>query len=498
VAAHDLTLASERVAAAVGPEPVEATSAAPAGAWEAGGHALSPSSILALHRAAGNGAVTRLLQRDPTAVLNPLQPEYDQARKDRDAFVAAGKKGPQTYNPSSRNADNYYGGFDVEYDPATEALNVTLKGGVLFLAGITLDAKGRAVAVETSAQTARAVARINRLPAAQRAAAVTPWQWTSQGGPDANDEADFLAHFQSAVHDAWTGKHQLHATKKYWEDLGANVTVNVTVGKVATAAGKAADQHMLVNAHKVPVGFVGGDAEVHRAAGKTGPTDNIMNVTSEDATPRRDGLLETDVQFQPGRGLLTPASVGTVWRLAKEMPNPKPGTTVEIAGLTVKVQGRDDRQRQDRFDAVLDHLHQGGKVDPARVTFVDGGTGDSGHITVGDGKAQTVVAHESGHMFGLDDEYTGPGGYAPGKSTEHTKLAASQGMTGVMHAKSDSIMSEGSKVRPQHYSTFLDALKVVSGMAEWDIGPKRAVKPPSAAGDFPTPAPARDGGSAVA
>src|SRR5262249_46522213 len=272
----------------------------------------------------------------------------------------------------------------------------------------------------------------------------------------------------------------------------------VTVSKVADASSKGADQHMLVNANKVPVGFVGGDADVHRAEGKTGPTDNIMTVTSEDVVPRKEAMLEREVDFQPGKGLLTPASVGTVWRLAKQMPNPKPGTTIEIAGLSVKVQGKDDQQRKDRFDAVLDHLKQGGGVDASRVTFVDGGPGDKGHITVGDGKAQTVVAHESGHMFGLDDEYTGKGAYAPGKSTEHTKLAASQGMAGAMHAKSDSIMSDGAKVRPQHYSTFLDALKLISGMNEWDIGPKQVVRPPSGAGDFPTPAPSGNGGTAVA
>jgi hypothetical protein len=117
---------------------------------------------------------------------------------------------------------------------------------------------------------------------------------------------------------------------------------------------------------------------------------------------------------------------------------------------------------------------------------------------VGDGKAQTVVAHESGHMFGLDDEYTGKGAYAPGKATEHTKLAASEGMAGAMHAKSDSIMSEGAKVRPQHYTTFLDALKLVSGMNEWDFGAKQVVKPPSAAGDYEAPAPTTPEATAVA
>jgi hypothetical protein len=90
-------------------------------------------------------------------------------------------------------------------------------------------------------------------------------------------------------------------------------------------------------------------------------------------------------------------------------------------------------------------------------------------------------------MFGLDDEYTGSGAYAAGKTTEHTKFAAKAGEKGVLHAKSDSIMSEGSVVRRQHYVTFLDALKVVSGIEEWDFGTAREVLPPSPLEDAPAP-----------
>jgi hypothetical protein len=90
-------------------------------------------------------------------------------------------------------------------------------------------------------------------------------------------------------------------------------------------------------------------------------------------------------------------------------------------------------------------------------------------------------------MFGLDDEYTGPGADAPGNNTQHTHIAAGSGPTGAMHAKSDSIMSEGNVVREHHYVTFLDALKTVSGMPDWGYGPTQVVKPPSAAGDYPVP-----------
>lgn len=444
-----------------------------------------PHPMLALQQGAGNAAVSRaILARN----RNMIQQQYDDARKERETYIAGGKKGPQIYNPSTHNAANYYGGFDVEYEPTKGDLLVTLKGAVNFLAGMTTTAAGRAQAVEPSAQTAAAARAINKLPKAARPAEIAKWTWSSAGGPDSSDETDLLTGFKSSIEDAWKEKHPFHCTKNHWEDLGATTKFNVVVNKVAGAAGKTADQHMLVNTYKVSKGFVGGSADVSRAGGAGGsPLDNVMNITSEDVVPRKDGLLEAGVKFQAGKGLLTPGSVGTVWRLAKEMPNAAPGSTIDAAGLTVKVKGKDAAQRKDRFDAVVDHLKQGGNVDASRVTMVEDGEGETGSIVVGDGKAQTVAAHEAGHMFGLDDEYTGDGAYAPGKKTEHTDFAAGSGHTGAMHAKSDSIMSEGSKIRPHHYVTFLDALKQVSGMPDWDFGAAKPVKEPDGMGDFPTP-----------
>ena len=40
-------------------------------------------------------------------------------------------------------------------------------------------------------------------------------------------------------------------------------------------------------------------------------------------------------------------------------------------------------------------------------------------------------------------------------------------------------------VRPHHYVTFLDALKAVTGMDEWEYGKPRAVWDPAKIGDFP-------------
>ena len=276
------------------------------------------------------------------------------------------------------------------------------------------------------------------------------------------------------------------------------MTVNVTVSKLADAAGKGADQHMLVNANKVPAGFVGGDADVHRATGKTGPTDNIMTVTSEDVVPRKDGLLECEVDFQPGKGLLTPASVGTVWRLAKQMPNPKPGTTIEIAGLTVKVEGKDDQQRKDRFDAVLDHLKQGGGMDPAAPH-----SSTAEPATRATSRSATARRRRSSRMSPAtcSGSTTSTPARAPTRRASRPSTPSSprrRAWRARCTPSPTASCRRAAKVRPQHYTTFLDALKFVSGMTEWDIGAKQAVRPPSGAGDFPTPAPSGDGGTAVA
>ena len=66
-----------------------------------------------------------------------------------------------------------------------------------------------------------------------------------------------------------------------------------------------------------------------------------------------------------------------------------------------------------------------------RVKFEAAGTGDVGRHGRRRQDQSTGHAHEMGHMFGLDDEYPGPGGlYAPGKTTEHTDFADKAGFKG--------------------------------------------------------------------
>jgi hypothetical protein len=442
-------------------------------------------AVLALQRSAGNTAVNQLLRP-----YSPLGSAYDAARRAKENYVKAGKRGPITYDPSKRNKDNYYGGFDVTYDPSPgkQILTIGLRGVADFQPGIRLR-RGRAVAVEPSAETAAAARRINKLKdPAKRAAEVAKWHWSSDGGPDAGDETTFMAKFKSIVETTWRGRHPFVCTRPYWEDLDAFVDIDVNLVKMDATHKAGNPNHMRVRVYKVPPDYVGGGADVHRTSGgkKGGPFSNLMTVTAVDVDPRRDDLLIRHITFDAGSTTVPKKRVKGLKALAKDMPNAKKGATVPVSDLTVSPQGKDATERKARFDAIAKVL-TGAGMSSSRIKFLAGGTGDVTDIIIGGGAPQTVVAHESGHMFGLDDEYTGSGAYAPGRKTEHTALAAKYGEKGVMHAKSDSIMSEGSVVRRQHYVTFLDALKVVSGIEEWDFGKARKVEPPSPKGDFEIP-----------
>jgi hypothetical protein len=466
----------ETVAATSEPEPVAAQRTA---ARTAAG------AILALQRSAGNGAVNHLLKP-----YNPLGGAYESARKAKENYVKGGKRGPITYDPSKRNKENYYGGFDVTYDPSPgkQILTIGLRGVTDFQPGIRLR-KGRAVAVEPSAETAAAARKINKIKdPAKRAAEVAKWHWSSDGGPDAGDETTFMTKFKSIVETTWRGRHPFVCTRPYWEDLDAFVDIDVNLAKMDATHKAGNPNHLRVRAYKVPAGYIGGGADVHRTSGgkKGGPFSNLMTVTAVDVDPRADDLLIRHVTFDPGSTTVPKKRARDLKSLAKEMPNAKKGSTVPVSDLTVSPQGKDATERKGRFDAIAKIFTTAGMAS-SRIRFLAGGAGNVTDIIIGGGAPQTVVAHESGHMFGLDDEYTGSGAYAAGKKTEHTAFAAKYGEKGVMHAKSDSIMSEGSIVRRQHYVTFLDALKVVSGIEEWDFGKARKVEPPSPKGDFEVP-----------
>ena len=294
------------------------------------------SEVLALQRSAGNAAVAGLLARQPSGTLSPpgtatpkpisAPVDYSQARADRDAFVQAGPKGPTTYDPATRNPDNYYGGFDVTYDPAGQKLKVTVKGAVAFLPGMAMKA-GLAEAKEQSPQAATAADAINALPPAGRAAEVAKWQWSKDGGPDADDEKNFLTQFKSVITTTWQGKHPFYCKKKYWEDLGAETAIDIQVAEGAQGA----TDHMKVNAFKVPATMSIAKADVDRTDKSKGAFGNTLTLNSSTVGAKPFNLLVYDVGFDPGttrsppaRSPRSPRSAARCPTRRRARPSPRP------------------------------------------------------------------------------------------------------------------------------------------------------------------------------
>jgi hypothetical protein len=462
----------------------------------------TPQDVLSLQHAVGNGALARLiagggagapvsLQRQP-APPDSSGSDYLDARNAKERWQGEGVRGPMKHTR---------GGFQVAYVPmgATGALNITLKGGVDFEDGIELrDLYGFKFAVNNqgTAQVQAAANAINSLPLGQREAAVADWRWAEA------EKKTFLHDFEKAIEDAWHRQYQFHCTKEHWTDLGVDVNVFVEVHEGA----RVGDEHMQVTNYKIAPGATAGGIGVVRRTG-SGPDDVEMRLNSVDARPRTDILLKTSASFDPGGDVLDAAGKRSAqifggWWAGGGAPI-CPACSEEITELAsspinLHVQGSGpdpETQANARFTNVVGDLLAGGMSDAvARCKFHYDGEGDGVRFVVGNGEPQIVAAHEAGHMFGLDDEYqksSAPKG-TPGDplaigAAVDPGLAQAQGLPGAVRERSDSIMSVGNAVKPQHYATFLAALKLVTGMEDWEFGPAPGAVPPGVDGPVRRP-----------
>ena len=480
---------SERAAA---PQPAEAPPAHGTACGCPGcAPAWSPRNVLAMQRSVGNAAIARAVAERRTLSRVIDDGPFNAARKARDEWIAGGVRGPQDHTPSTGR-----GGFSVSYDPASMNLDVNLRGGVQFKDGIKL-VFGFAIATQSgNAPAAAAAAAINARPRAERPGLITPWVW------DDAAKATFLADFQSSIQNAWTEKHQFHNTTEHWEDLGATTKVHVDVHDGAQTA----DDHMKVNAYKESTATVASTPAFVGQTQTTGPHgahDNVMEVNSQQVGRRSDIAQSVNVDFTAGTNTLTPQSINDLNWFAnayKSGGGPRCSTcSKEIAeasvgpvNVNIVGEGADPAaSAQARFGVVTAQLVSGGMTDAATRAHLNPGTGTGTHGTVamGAGVQQIVAAHEAGHMFGLGDEYTAPfSGTGGGLGTPvDGDLGPAQNLPGAVHENSDSIMSVGDAVRPQHYATFLEALKAVTASTAWAFGPPKPVNGPNPAMDVDTP-----------
>ena len=460
------------------------------------------SQTIELQRLVGNHAVTGLLQRLWPFSTPTDQEFYDTAVEEKGKFRANGPYGPTDYRPSTG-----FGGFEAKYDAIGSTLAITLRGGVDFRDSIELQ-DGAAVAKSGDAKVAAAVTAINKMPLDKRAAAVAQFQWNSA------EKEPWTQRYESQIQSVWSSKFQLHVERKYWEDVGANVNVVVSVTEHIDSK-KAGDDHMELVAYKASPGFVGEYGSVDPGIGLggsgwgSGATNNTMTIYSSDVEGRTDNSLNASVKFQAGSENIDPSATGKLDMLAIRFKSGT-GAGCQLCGAAIpgtdapielSVPGAPELAEK-RATKIKAALTSRGLAASRLTTVLVGGTGDDCALKVGNGVAQIVAAHEAGHMFGLGDEYgtdkgggTGGTGGDAGEKTEHHDLAQSAGVAGSVFENNDNIMSSGNVVRPQHYSTFVEAINVITSLYDWKVGAPKVVTSPSAAtpaggpGDFKAPAP---------
>lgn len=188
------------------------------------------------------------------------------------------------------------------------------------------------------------------------------------------------------------------------------------------------------------------------------------------------GAAETDIQWQDGEAAkwrsdfitLVEGRWGGKFRFACD----KEGFESVRAYVDVEVEDSDEDWH---YECTIKKIPPGEFEQSFVTTYLDSneleqntGTFDSEDLKwrqiAGASEAQKPAVHEFGHLIGLDDEYDDGT-----TDVRHGTLVQDALGTEVVKADTDDVMSQGNQIRPQHYVTFLEALKEASGIQEWSF-----------------------------
>ncbi len=358
------------------------------------------------------------------------------------------------------------GQFDVCFDPKAGSLTVTLKVSFNFVDGDPSKVSPGFKPEE--------------------------FKWTP------GEQATFKADYLREVGALWSGKHLFKSTKKYWERMTVKTSVVVsdvaadqahfqmTVGKYPSDAG-------MVQSSICPPGYHhDGNACRRNAAAADGTRPDYGTAALDINDLRREQKLDwstgavTSIPFRPGKAVLDGTGTTALGPLVASL-KANAAMRVELTGYTSSTHRAGETPAQGaasnmalaraRTAAVQAHL-TGQGIAAERILVRNRGEDGAGpgnewcmvSAQTGTQETQHPGVHETGHMLGLEDEYTTtgtPAGQAlPAKADQMIK-----GTTGhdVKTGDTQSAMSLGSTVQPWHYSSFLEALRKISGMAEWGL-----------------------------
>lgn len=374
---------------------------------------------------------------------------------------------------------------------------------------------------------------LSRLSGAEKTAALDrvreQWQWTGAGDPRITT---WMAGYRNSVKGVWDSSATglaFQGSREGWADQVANINVVVNTQDITSLAPGTPipgpqPVHCQSTIYKTPDEDVFG-AFVNAGSEDTTPgneataaTDQSLELGSGQINAESH-LLNQRVFFGNNSSQLDATAQDRLRRIiiSFQAPPGSAGTSIDIIGHasttgenTEAGRERNIQLAQERAEAVDNFLRttvvEGKNLANAntriQVVMSTGAAGENegdfsrrADIQFAEGQGQNIAAHEFGHMIGLGDEYastptrdaagnivtdangdavtrgviSGTGGDV-GEATTHDALARDMGLsTGAVFENNDNIMSLGSTVRPQHYATFMQAIRTVTSINDWQL-----------------------------
>jgi outer membrane protein OmpA-like peptidoglycan-associated protein len=463
--------------------------------------------LLGLQQRVGNQAFGRMIDRWKAgkAVLAREDIPTDDEIKAAEIWADGGIRSAKDLTPGAGGAglNNAPGGFDAAYDPKAGELTITMRCAVDFIDGIGRDGTARP-------GLEKQLERINKIPSdIDRETELAKFRWPEP--EDAQEKVDFRQGVEQQIEPFWSGQHQFFLRKQGWSWLGAKVKVDLKIDNKS----RMTDQHLLIKPVKVPDNVsLGANVEPGQL---TNARDQVMNVTSN--INASGSFLTHFVTFKVNSSKVEGAQATKLQNVIDTFKGAEtsPGvadarsiqTPVVLTGHASATGAADYNQKlsEQRAQAVEDFMRKHGFVNVER-RVTDSGLGDTEatggevehdrrvDIVIGSGNSQNTLRHEFGHAFGLGDEYASTPLVSPGLTraqgtpqmgddATHDNLvknmvdAGGHPLAGAVCEPTDSIMSVGNVVRPQHYATFHAALtQITLPEGPWALGAPTAKKDP--------------------
>jgi len=317
------------------------------------------------------------------------------------------------------------------------------------------------------------------------------FQWTQA------EQDTWKARYQRDVSTQWSQQYQFTCTKPYWDSLQVPVTVSVVEDS--------ADPHFVLTVSKYPddAGMIqssicrsgrhhgAGDSCDPNTPDSSGHTPNNGTGEMDSNDLRPEQKLDWDnpsvaIPFRRGRSTMSTQGTAALQPVIQQLQG-DPNSRVELTGHSSSSHavGQDAAQGAiENMDlararsATVKAAVEGAGIANTRIQVRNAGEEGADasdewckvDAQVGNHQTQNPGLHETGHMFGLGDEYP-VDGHDAGTPVAPAYDAMVQSTTGqvLTRGRDEGAMSVGSTVRPWHYSSFMVALRTITGIQEWRV-----------------------------